>query len=85
MRPKPSQSFPSVSATRKTSSLLDIYNVINGFAFEFWMGQKNYQRGPIWNYNAGGGIWAATTAKRPRLPIMARRGAPICTGWASTW
>jgi len=42
-------------------SLLDIYNILNGFAFEFWMGQKNYQRGPIWNYNAGGGIWAALT------------------------
>jgi hypothetical protein len=42
-------------------SLLDIYNVVNGFCFEFWMGQKNYQRGPIWNYNAGGGIWAALT------------------------
>ncbi len=42
-------------------SLLDIYNVINGFAFEFWMGDKAYQRGPIWAYNAGGGIWAATT------------------------
>lgn len=44
-------------------SLLDIYNILNGFCFEFWMGQKNYQRGPIWNYNAGGGIWAATTAQ----------------------
>lgn len=38
-------------------SLLDIYNVLNGFCFEFWMGQKNYQRGPIWSYNAGGGIY----------------------------
>jgi len=54
-------------------SLLDIYNVINGFAFEFWMGQKNYQRGPIWNYNAGGGIWATTTAQSTTI---ANNGAP---------
>jgi hypothetical protein len=43
-------------------SLLDIYNILNGFAYEFWMGQKAYQRGPIWNYNAGGGIYGVATA-----------------------
>lgn len=43
-------------------SLLDIYNILNGFCFEFYLGQKVYQRGPIWYYNAGGGIWAVTTA-----------------------
>ncbi len=42
-------------------SILDLYNVLNGFCFEFWMGQKNYQRGPIWNYNAGGGIYGFST------------------------
>lgn len=42
-------------------SVLDIWNVINGFAYEFWMGTKNYQRAPIWFYNAGGGIWASLT------------------------
>jgi hypothetical protein len=42
-------------------SLLDIYNIINGFCFEFFLGQKPYQRGPIWYYNAGGGISAALT------------------------
>jgi hypothetical protein len=43
-------------------SLLDVYNLLNGFCFEFWLGSKAYQRGPIWNYNAGGGIWGNTTA-----------------------
>ena len=39
-------------------SLLDLYNLINGFAFEFFLGgQKPYQRAPIWYYNAGGGIY----------------------------
>lgn len=37
-------------------SLLDIYNIINGFAYEFWMGDKAYQRAPVWFYGAGGGI-----------------------------
>jgi hypothetical protein len=41
--------------------LLDIYNILNGFCFEFYLGQKPYQRGPIWYFNAGGGIWAALT------------------------
>ena len=42
-------------------SLLDIYSIINGFCFEFFLGQKPYQRGPIWYYNAGGGIFASLT------------------------
>lgn len=43
-------------------SLLDIYNILGGFVFEFWLNQKPYQRGPIWLYCAGGGIWGTTTA-----------------------
>lgn len=42
-------------------SLLDIYNIINGFCLEFFLGQKPYQRGPLWYFNAGGGIWAMLT------------------------
>ena len=38
-------------------SLLDLYNIINGFCLEFYLGQKVYQRGPLWYYNAGGGIF----------------------------
>ena len=42
-------------------ALIDIYNILNGFCFEFWLGQKNYQRGPLWYYNAGGGIYGTLT------------------------
>ena len=42
-------------------SILDIWNILNGFCYEFWMGNKNYQRGPIWFYNAGGGIYGVAT------------------------
>ena len=39
----------------------DIQTIINGFALEFYLGQKQYQRGPLWYYAAGGGIYAFTT------------------------
>lgn len=38
-------------------SLLDIYNIRYNNCFEFWMGQKAYQRGPLSLYNAGGGLY----------------------------
>jgi len=43
-------------------SLLDVYNVVNGFALEVVLGDKVYQRGPIWFYSAGGGVFGVTTA-----------------------
>ncbi len=41
--------------------LADLLNIINGFALEFSLGQKVYQRAPLWYFNAGGGITAETT------------------------
>lgn len=38
----------------------DLYALINGFALEFWIGQKCYNRAPLWHYNAGGGISGST-------------------------
>lgn len=44
----------------------DLYNVVNGFVLELWIGTKCYNRAPLWHYNAGGGVFgsvaAATTA-----------------------
>ncbi len=48
-------------------SLLDVYNILNGFCFEFYLGQKVYQRGPIWYFNAGGGIYGMTTANNTNV------------------
>ena len=31
-------------------------NAVTAFAFEFWLGQKCYNRGPLWYYAAGGGF-----------------------------
>lgn len=36
--------------------LLDLRNLMNNFVLEFFIGQKSYNRGPLWYYNAGGGI-----------------------------
>lgn len=48
-------------------SLSDLYNILNGFCFEFWIGQKNYQRGPIWVYNAGGGVYGVATTSQTTI------------------
>lgn len=42
-------------------SILDIFNLLNGFVYEFWMANKALQRGPIWFYNAGGGVYGFST------------------------
>ena len=36
--------------------LADLVNILNNFALEFWIGQKYYNRGPLWFYANGGGI-----------------------------
>ena len=36
--------------------LADLVNILNNFALEFWIGQKYYNRAPLWYYVAGGGI-----------------------------
>jgi len=35
---------------------VDLLNILNGFALEFYLGQKVYQRAPLWYFGAGGGI-----------------------------
>jgi len=42
-------------------SVLDLFNLLNGFAFEFWMNNKNYQRGPIPFYAGGMGVYGFST------------------------
>ena len=34
---------------------------MNGFALEFGIGGKLYQQGPLWIFNAGGGIYGIDT------------------------
>jgi len=41
--------------------LADLISILNGFCLEFYLGQKYYQRGPLWYYSAGGGIYASLT------------------------
>lgn len=41
--------------------LADFVTLMNSFVLEFWIGQKYYNRGPLWHYNAGGGIAGLST------------------------
>lgn len=36
--------------------LADFLAIQDNFCLEFWIGQKSYNRGPLWYYTAGGGI-----------------------------
>jgi hypothetical protein len=36
--------------------ITDLINILNGFALDFYLGQKMYQRAPLWYFGAGGGI-----------------------------
>ncbi len=35
----------------------DLLSILSGFAFQFTIGNKIYQQAPLWNFNAGGGIF----------------------------
>jgi len=36
--------------------LITMFDGATGFCLEFWIGQKPYNRAPLWFYNSGGGI-----------------------------
>lgn len=38
--------------------LQDLIAILNQFALEFFLGDKCYQRGPLWYYGAGGGVFS---------------------------
>jgi hypothetical protein len=60
--------------------ITDLLNILNGFALEFYLGQKVYQRAPLWYFGAGGGIdgfnYAAYTGTTVGSNILTN-GAPI--------
>lgn len=41
--------------------LADMLTIQNGFCYEFFLGQKYYQRAPLWILSPGGGIWGQFT------------------------
>jgi len=45
----------------ESTLLTDFVNLYNNFVLEFWIGQKYYNRGPLWHYNAGGGVTGSST------------------------
>lgn len=47
--------------TQSNILLADMVSIFANFVLEFWIGQKYYNRGPLWHYNSGGGISGGTT------------------------
>lgn len=43
------------------SDFIAIMNPQTGYALEFWIGQKSYNRAPLWFYGNGGGVSGFTT------------------------
>jgi hypothetical protein len=50
----------------------DLYNVLDRFCLEFYLGEKVYQRAPLWYYSPGGGLngFAATTATNTTITYL---------------
>lgn len=50
----------------------DLDALLDGFALELWLGSKQYQRAPLWHFNAGGGVtgFAATTVAATSLQSL---------------
>lgn len=58
--------------------LADLVNVMNNFAFEFYLGQKSYQLGPLWYFAAGAGIDGLATTTAATTTITAySNGSPV--------
>ena len=58
------------------SDLITIIDGATGFALELWIGQKEYNRGPLWFYNAGGGPSGFTTTTGTSAYTNGRPGRP---------
>jgi hypothetical protein len=54
----------------------DAFAIMNGFALQFTIGIKPYQTGPLWNYNAGGGIYGTSTNATPVVTSLLSNGQP---------
>lgn len=67
------------------SDFIALMGGVNGYVLEFWIGQKEYNRGPLWFYNAGGGVAglstvaaaSALTNGRPARPDSGALGVNI--------
>lgn len=64
---------------RENILLADLITLIDGatgFALELWVGQKYYNRGPLWFYNAGGGPSGFSVAANASMLTNGRPGRP---------
>src|SRR5262249_4477980 len=61
--------------------LADLLSILNGFALQFFLGQKPYNTGPIWHYNAGGGISGAVLNGGTVAAGLATPSTVFTNGW----
>lgn len=54
--------------------LADLISLLNTFALRFKIGDKEYNTGPLWHYNAGGGIAGMTTLNATSVYTNGRPG-----------
>lgn len=52
----------------ENASITDVVAIVNGFALQFWIGNKWYNLAPLWHYNAGGGIYMPSVVSSNGLP-----------------
>lgn len=58
------------------SDLVTMFDGSTGFCLEFWIGQKYYNRAPLWFYNAGGGISGFSNISTAAALTNGRTGRP---------
>lgn len=58
------------------ADLVTLFDGATGFVLEFWIGQKEYNRAPLWFYNAGGGINVVTNNSGVSVSTNGRQGRP---------
>ena len=64
---------------RESILLADLVAIMDGntgFCLEFWIGQKEYNRAPLWFYNAGGGISGFSNISTDHALTNGRTGRP---------
>jgi hypothetical protein len=58
------------------ADFIALMNPQTGYALDFVIGTKSYNRGPLWYYNCGGGVTGFATATNTNAYTNGRTGQP---------
>lgn len=56
------------------ADLISLMGGVSGYALELWIGQKYYNRAPLWFYNSGGGVAGFSTVNAASAYTNGRTG-----------